>query len=1733
MTFNGPNNRQSSNLLRRVRQLLFMLPLLLMAAGAGEASAAFLVGKNPVCLNDTANYFVAGGTPGITYLLGPVSPHGITSGPSGGVLNVQWIASGTGKVWAWGIDSGGDTVETLDRSVTIRNPPVPYLTTSYRVACQELTGSGGGQPQPPDIYDTSKCQLVCSGAAVTYYGHGSSGSTFTWSATNAAAIFPMGDSCIVVWGGPGRGTVTVYETNTVGCTGSLTFCFEVLERPLAHFETYAIYTDNDNSTSNSITICREDNVIFKDISTGPAASPILSCWWDFGDGNYMTTASPTTLLHQYNTPGSYTAMLVVRNACGCVDTARVNIDVRDELGVRITCPSVVCEGQTAGYKVHDYVSCPVFHWTVLGGTIIPAGTPTDSITVIWDNVDEYGFGYVMFDAGPCGADCNGSAIIKVPVIQNNGTIQGPKTICVGTPAMYRMPQWPTTRFNWNTTSVTATLDSTDQWNETVVTASAPGTIVLRVNYRNTLLGCGGVAYDTIEVVDRVDVLNSGRYCEGTYYTWTLTSAAVGDWTLIRPDGSIATLPGSNSLTAYLNQPGSYRLFVGGNFCGPDTIRFDVTPKPPSIDSLIGPDKACAGVPTRYQAYTLLSGYMFGWGASPGSVSPPGTDVTWATFSGPGPYEIRVWRTDMLGCPSDTFRKTVLSPVVPVNISGPLVVCGSTVHPYEVDYLEGETYDWEIWDDLYSSNYIGSVTLPADSSHIGVTWNNPSGATETAHLIVHVRKCGIVMSDTIDVVVNGAPVLSISGPASVCSGTGVTFTASATPPITSSGLYEWDFGDGFRVSSYPAASHVYNTGTLTTTVTFPVTLTIALPNGCGATISDSARIDVVPAPVFRLTDLSLVPQPFNHCGASTWTNLLGPSAPIAGSPTYEWSKSGVGVVGTAATLAINETTWGTGVYALKVTVGGCSTTEIVTISDDCDTCSPLLRPTLTLKDTIPACAHVHIDGNWSPKAWGYNPSWHYHGPDIRNLVTTDTTFDADFLYAGIKQIFYRVKYLSGTDTCEVEDTAEVNVPYVARLGADFYCSGGAHILTVQDFSSVSGAVPVYLFYVDGVLHTSTSTPFYSFDVSGLTPGSSHTILLKVKAPGFDTCYAGRSVTVPPVVDASFTIPKFNPACIFDAVVEFTNTTIAGIGSKAHWNFDDGSTNDLWSPWKVYGVGTIGDHLVTLTVTDRYGCSDTYSDTVRVEINNLNGQVLASSSFECSGTPIVLTYDPTPGPGMPTSFEWYEQTRFLDSNTSATRTVYEPGGYWLTGIDNFGCKDKTPVAVVDFNRVPEAVISGDTSACQLEPYTLYYPAAAYPAGAVYTWLENGLVVGTSATELTRSNFSGTYVYRLVIAITVGITTCTDTSDPFTVIVHPAPAVPVITPSVLDCEDYQVQLDASSTSPGTYNWSSGDAGTPVVVRTGGPYRVWLTDEHGCIAYSDIDVPKSPDVYKYVFPVGCYNLCQNEAPFTLLAPKFPAYFDRWDWLYSGSSVSGGMGYPANYDVFLPGTYNFAMDNGSCPDTTDDLNISFKNCPDGCFGSIQLIGVTRTSAPGGVPCYDTVELGITCPPGTTYTISGDNGIFLPGTGTGPSPGTKYRYIADPGFSGPMDFITAIFTNPLTGMSCRRRIPLPIMPCANSTAKRAADNTGAEMVVNEFARLLLRPNPASSSVRIDYGFTGEASQRSVEVYDMAGRKIAARDVYNDSGTAVLELDALSPGLYQVVLRQNGQVFLHAKLSVVR
>lgn len=1735
---------------RRLTQILQVLLLMFcinLSANAAPPTPTTIAGDTSVCVGDTTTYSISP-TSGLIYKW-DCSSKGYVYSTTSTTASIKWGSAGLDSVCVYGIDFAGDTVEKGKLYVSVYNLPNTYLTVSSMMGCQQLgTSDTGEQPYPPNVItEKSGCIKTCENSTVTYYAHDSVGSTFSWNVRGAVSFAPMDDSCIVTWGSPGTGNVSVTTTNIHGCSRTINICIKVIEGPKAIFTTYADSTYNTNATSNSVSICVNGSVQFIDISTSTLISPIVSCLWDFGDGTFRSTGSPTTFSHKFKTLGTYLTRLVVRNSCGCTDTAYVTINVEPCEGLSIDCPSVVCEGAVATYRINPMTPCTPYDWTVKGGTILSLPLYTDAITVKWDNVDASGFGSVIFDGAGCAPPYTGKTVVRVPVIQNIGTINGPIVICPNSQFIYRMPEWPTTEFNWNIiTSTGSYLTNTDQRNEIVInTLNTPGTITLKVNYTNTLTGCGGYATLTITVVPPVEILGPKKFCLNDPASWTLSGGAIGDWSLIYPDGTVFSLPSIPTFGAPLNQVGKYSLIVTGLACVPDPLRFTIDERPAIPASVTGIDSPCADVPYTFIGGGIAEGSTFGWAVSSGTVKPATGDSSKITFTGVGPYTIKTWRINGVApyCTSDTLYTVLDNPHPNPVITGPDTVCGSSNATYSVSYTKGETYEYEI-----IPATAGSVTAGGTGRTPTVTWNNTSSASTTAILRVKLRKCNTFFTADLVVTINGIPTITLTPSAdTVCSGEEVTFIVSGTPTLTAWTAVEYDFGDGTTSSSVLlTAIHKYiNIGA--TKSNFSPRVKVTDLNGCTASFARAnTNVWVRPLSVAQITPTG----PISACTGS-WTHTL--TASISSGPAtttfFDWYKVGSGtsiLSGTSASaLAVSHPDYGS-YYCVVTNIDGCTdTTNIVEIDSNCGGggCS---GRAVTFTSSVIDCGRVQVDATVTGGAILYS-EW-VTEPSAYDVVVTGTgtslisNVKASFLKSGMYKFTFRVFFLtSPTDTCAMEfETSEI-VPYVGGMLYSVVCTAGAYNVTVFDNSNYYPTTPITTYsytiqHAGGAPSTSTGIA-PSYTVTGLTPGKvyiTHTVGDGTNPP----CTVFDSLILPalPVVSIVKT-GGYNPVCNEDGLINLL-AIVTPSGSTIHWDFGDVSENDLNPVGKKYSTSTLPRiFTVTATATNEYGCSSFWNYNVSVVADGLSGFVNHTPSSPCEGEDVTLLFNST-GASTPTNFNWYEETSFLSSSVIPTKIVNTAGGYWAFVTDAFGCEFASGVHAVDYVEVPDGKISGDKDQCINVAYTLDGGAPPDILGGIHhQWIRNGVLIssfGNSITEL--QTVPGTYTYKLVTVVPNGGGFCTDTSDDFVVTVHGATAPPSVGFSILDCKDYTVELTASSAFAGTFNWSHGLSGSPVLAYSGGPYRVYLTDIYGCPSHSDIYVPKSPQEFLWIFPSGCYNLCVEGAPYRLVGPY--GSFSQYDWMKNGISDVGGAGTVPDYIINPPGpnTYNLALDNFYCADTSEPMEVSFVPCPPSC-GNNVIFDVLSTSHTTSPLCRDSILIILQGPPpGLPYTITAKNGIIIPNTGTlplGPTP-TTFRYIARKGFSGLVDTLILRVTMP-DGSICllTRYVTFSSTPCNNSLAKMREEGNEPSLAKNELAELLLYPNPAQQSVNVTYSCIGKAHQRSVEIYDMMGRLMSSSPLAQASGTIAIPLNQFSSGVYQVVLRQNNQIVLRSKLVVVQ
>lgn len=278
---------------------------------------------------------------------------------------------------------------------------------------------------------------------------------------------------------------------------------------------------------------------------------------------------------------------------------------------------------------------------------------------------------------------------------------------------------------------------------------------------------------------------------------------------------------------------------------------------------------------------------------------------------------------------------------------------------------------------------------------------------------------------------------------------------------------------------------------------------------------------------------------------------------------------------------------------------------------------------------------------------------------------------------------------------------------------------------------------------------------------------------------------------------------------------TFTTSVPVGDALRWSVSGGIVRSpldesvLRVEWSASG-----SFLIVLEV-ERGPCR--VHDTLRMTVSDRLVPVvmLSDTSTFCLGDSVMLT-----------AAAGYPLYRWSTGETTRSITVRSSGSYSVFVDDGAGCTGTSAPVVVTVHAPAQPVITGPTSFCAGDTVTLSLGGAT---GAIL-W---------STGETTRS-------VRIAASAIVSVTVvdangCSATSADHVMVMHPLPAVPVVT---------RTGPTLTSTPATAYQWYRdeqllpGATGRVLGGGTAGLYRVRITDANGCTALSDtIGIPEAEE--------------------------------------------------------------------------------------------------------------------------------------------------------------------------------------------------------------------------------------------------------------------------------------------------
>jgi gliding motility-associated-like protein len=1027
--------------------------------------------------------------------------------------------------------------------------------------------------------------ITCSSTNATLNGAGSSTGanyTYNWSASGGGNIVSGTTTLNPVINQPGTYTLTV--SNTIGgCTATDNVVITSNTTPPSASSgadqaicsgqsatltatgggTYAwsnsatsastsvtpgstnTYTVTVTSTTNGCTA--SDNMVVNvtamptanagaDQTICPAQSATLNA---SGGSNYVwnTGVNTSTITVSPVSTSTYT-VTVSNGACSSIDNVVVNVAA--SISANAGADQTICPSQSATLTASGGSS---YSWNTGGNTssisVSPVSTATYTVTV---------------SSGTCSATDNVIVNVAAAVTANAGADQ---TICPSHSATLTASGGSTYTWNTgaNTASITITPASTTTYTVTVSngTCSATDNVVVTIA---AAVAANAGADQTICPSQSAILSASG----GTSYAWS-TGANTS---------SINVSPVATS---------TYTVTVTSGTCSAtDNVIVNVAA---AVTANAGADQTIC--PASSTTLTASGGTSYTWntGASTASftVTPASTTTYTVTVSN--------------GTCSATDNVTVnIAAAVLANAGPDQTICPSS--SATLNASGGSAYSWSTGANTASIN-----VSPASTTIYTVTVSNGT-CSATEAVIVNVS--------------NNASILLTPSSPSICNGASVVLSASGVT------TYNWS-----PASSLSSSSGISVTATPSLTTTYTVTGT----NGIGCTGSASLTVNVAPI-------AAIASSTSESCGHSNGTVSVNASGPCTNGFTYLWNTPSQQTLQNVSGLAAGN-------YTVTVNCGTCTTTATTTVAF-------IAGPTVSCTGMSSSCGNANGSATANPSGGSgpYSYTWSCLPAQITQAMTnvqagtfTVTVTDANSCSASGTVTISDIPGPSATATLISSDScnrsngsAIVNV--AGGTAPYFYSwnsipqqnnqtlnsvSAGTYTATVTDANGCIVTSDVTINSISGPLVVMSSTNETCGQGNGTatanaSQGSGNYTYLWNTIPAQNTPTATNLVagTYTVTVDdgicsviTSITLNNMegptadmiiNPKVVntLNGFVNFTSQSSGNIVS-CNWDYGDGT----------YGSGNasqhdyqnIGTYIVTMTITDSYGCIVSVTDTVKVK------------------------------------------------------------------------------------------------------------------------------------------------------------------------------------------------------------------------------------------------------------------------------------------------------------------------------------------------------------------------------------------------------------------------------------------------------------------------------------------------------------------------------------------------------
>ena len=1344
----------------------------------------------------------------------------------------------------------------------------------------------------PNIVEpgASDCLLACRRDTVIYTAVCPGAVHYSWTVTGADTVISSGHTAKVLWGSNEAGhiSVTAILSDSSFCTADA--CILLIEPPAAACASVPAW-HYDSTGNKVIEVCLGQTVWLYDRSEAGLV-PVTGHYWNSSLG---ASSSQNLSLTPSVANTAFEVTHCVTNECGCEDCEIVYLRVMDSAVLQLSCHGTVCQNSTASYSLLT-PECDSYYWNVEGGHLEGQGTP--DITVHW-GAPTSGYGVISLDTRTCDSGCVSLRSIRIPVIADSAEIRGPSMVCVGDIQQYELPLWGSTQYLWNTfpDTVSGFLELSAEFpNKYLLEFSRPGTYTIESEYRCSFLQCGPfLTRKTVTVKDTFSVVSPDSVvCIGDTGHYTTRQGEVLAWRVHDRDNTLLFSINTDTLTYTFPCAGSYRVTAHDNaYCREAVFTVTVPDNPPTVSTVHGPDVACLNSSVLLSA-TPKPGCFLQWIPLCPSATPHSVEGDQVTVNyGNEVCGVAVFQVDGIhGCRSQAYIHNVDTFVLaPWDAPSGIHTCaGAEITLWVADQSNLVTYEWTVQPANVASvqgnhlqyfvriltNRMLNIPYPV-ISHITLkrTFCSTQEQYETRLLGLDER----------------VPTPYITHPDTLCEGGCGRFIASGF--TTASSHYTWDFGHGYAVAACDTTLCFADAGG------HPFSLIYhPEPNCVPDTVTGQVEVSNTPSSLITVSgDTLCVPQQY---GVTYSWEFNGQAADeCQGSPCCIMQGTGkfcCTVRDTAPPFCENQSCYDNSPAGSGGSTN-CLSFDITATQNSCTEffveASGLLAETTVVWQTLDHSRHNPL----SP----HSASFQFTEPGVHTIQGRAEEAGQCYL-----------------------EYVDVTVDCVPRVSLEYDCAG--HLVAIDTSLYRSGVnVPVRTVTVEGTgLTAQISTGESASDeinISALEPGD-YTVRM-------DFDMGGVPCSVSKVFhwmgDPAVTNIDIRRKMCIKTPFQFNASTEGDI-VKYRWDFGDNSFNFGDRIFHTYSE-TLNQStvIVTLTVTDVWGC--TASDTAHVEVGEeiIEGYLMSPNEAVCPGLCKLIQYETEGIAALPDAhYLWLPDASSTTINRSC---VYQTGDYtvWVE-TDEYGCRTSS-ICNVGFLNAPTARITGNTLYCTGETVALNGNSGA---SNQYSWsvVPEGRVFTTPNIRFTPS-LAGSHTAALTVT---SPDNCTATAaTPFTVYPEPpAPVIAVVPPH--NCS-HEPPVSVISQSGQLLHWSNGSHGYGADYYTAGHisalYHDPLTGCHSERAYTYID--PAPD-YDALLS-GCYRLCPDSLETHLPVYGFYPYHSqsmRWWWNHDGNDIDSGSTLSPLLPLHGLGTYRLRTRYGdNCLTLSPELQIEKTDyCP-------------------------------------------------------------------------------------------------------------------------------------------------------------------------------------------------------------